>query len=358
MLRSLLVVLALNAAGALLAADPPAFIHPGMLHSAADLAFMKERVAKGEQPWAGAFELLQREGVSGMAWVPKPVAAVIRGPYNKPDIGSSAMMKDSAAAYSQALQWAITGDQAHAAKAIAILDAWSGVLASIDGPDRQLLAGITAYKFCNAAEILLHTPSGWDAQAATRLRTMLHGIYLPLIWDFKPAANGNWGAAMINSMLCIAVLSDDHPLFQRAVDFYLHGDGNGSIAHYVMPSGQCQESTRDQAHTQLGLGMLAAACETAWKQGVDLYGAEGNRLMAGIEYTAKYNLGFEVPCQGTISALYRGKFRPIYEKVYQHYAVDGHLAMPFTRQVIERNRPEGFSPDHESWGTLTALRVP
>lgn len=334
------------------------FVHPGMLHDAADLAFMKERVTAKAEPWMAGWKALLSAKVSALDWEAKPVATVIRGPYNKPDVGSTALMRDSAAAYSQALQWAVTGDPRHAAKAIAIIDAWSAVLTAIEGSDQQLLAGITAYKFCNAAEILRHTAAGWREAEAQRCLTMLRTVHLPLIHGFKPKANGNWDASMINSMLCIAVLGDDRPLFDRGVDYFLHGAGKGAIAHYVMPSGQCQESTRDQAHTQLGLGMLAAACEVAWKQGVDLYGAEGNRLMTGFEYTAKYNLGFEVPCEGVISALARGEFRPIYEKVYQHYVHRRSLDMPFTRQVITRMRPEGWHFDHESWGTLTALRVP
>jgi len=47
--------------------------------------------------------------------------------------------------------------------------------------------------------------------------------------------------------------------------------------------------------------------------------------MLGFEYTAKYNLGNDVPCEGKISPLFRGRFRPIYEKVYQHYVYDKNL---------------------------------
>jgi hypothetical protein len=45
----------------------------------------------------------------------------------------------------------------------------------------------------------------------------------------------------------------------------------------------------------MGLSFLACACEMAWKQGVDLYGAADNRLALAFEYTAKYNLGEDVP---------------------------------------------------------------
>ena len=101
-------------------------------------------------------------------------------------------------------------------------------------------------------------------------------------------------------------------------------------------AGQCQESGRDQQHTQLGLGHLAEACEIAWNQGVDLYGEADNRLLKGFEYTARYNLGQDVPFvphvdttgkyrHKQISSSGRGKFRPIWEPRYVCYASAAEL---------------------------------
>lgn len=334
------------------------FVHPGLLHDRDDLAFIRRKVLAGEQPWSNAWARLRAEGICALDRRPRPVAAVFRGPFNYPDRGSTALMHDSAAAYGHALQWCIASNRANAEKALEILNGWSSTLRSIDGSDQKLLAGITAYKLCNAAELLRHTGAGWAEADIARFTNMLLNAFHPLIRDFRPKANGNWDAAMINSMLCIAVFCDDRAMFRRAVEYFHRGAGNGCITNYILATGQCQESTRDQPHTQLGLGMLAAACEVAWKQGVDLYGAYSNRLALGFEYTAKYNLGHEVPCRGTISAKGRGQFRPIYEKVYRHYAVEKGLPMPWTRQVLERIRPEGWSPDHESWGTLTYFKEP
>jgi len=48
-------------------------------------------------------------------------------------------------------------------------------------------------------------------------------------------------------------------------------------------------------HTQLGLAHRGDACEIAWNQGLDLYRYADNRLRRGFEYTARYNLGEDVP---------------------------------------------------------------
>jgi len=73
---------------------------------------------------------------------------------------------------------------------------------------------------------------------------------------------------------------------------------------------------------------------------VDLYGALDNRLLKGFEYTAKYNLGFDVPYepyrsyQGRyyyprISPKARGRLRPMYEKVFNHCHNRKGLDAPF-----------------------------
>jgi hypothetical protein len=68
-----------------------------------------------------------------------------------------------------------------------------------------------------------------------------------------------------------------------------------AIMWFINETGQCQESGRDQGHTQLGLAHLGDCCEIAWHQGLDLYGYADSLLLKGVEYTAKYNLGETVP---------------------------------------------------------------
>ncbi len=144
----------------------------------------------------------------------------------------------------------------------------------------------------------------------------------------------------------------------------MDGSGDGSLLHYVInESGQCQESGRDQGHAQLGIALLAAACEIGWHQGIDMYGAVDNRLLKGFEYAAKYNLGNDVPFvpyidrtgkykASVISQINRGRFPPVYEMVYNHYQNRMGIAAPFTAQVAARIRPEAGAIDHPGLGTL------
>ncbi|MEP3480683.1 MAG: DUF6250 domain-containing protein [Fuerstiella sp.] len=345
------------------------FVHPGLLHSRAELKFIRQKIASGEQPWRAAWEKLQSEKTASLSYIPKPIADVVRGVRNNPNIGSSAMSSDAAAAYAHALQWSLTNKRPHAMKAIEILNAWASTLKSVSGHDAKLLIGMDGVVFCNAAELIRHTSNEWLEEDQDRFERMLRQVFYPVIEDFHPTANGNWDASMIQTMLAMGVFLDDHAMFDRAVKYYLHGEGNGAIQKYFNEFGQCQESGRDQSHVQMGMGFLACACEMAWKQAVDLYGAADNRLALGFEYTAKYNLGEDVPydryrsVEGrydfpNISRTGRGRFRPIYERVVHHYRNRIGLQMPYSRKVADKERPEGAHRQHISWGTLMSYGLP
>ncbi len=351
-------------AGGLVQAEEQPFIHPGLLHGKGDLDRMREKVKAGEEPWESGFEKLRADGQSQANWKLRgPFATVSRG---LPDnTGNPQMVVDGNAAYQNALMWCVTGDERYARKAVEILNAWSGTLKTMQGRDVILAAGLNGFKFVNAAELMRSTYPAWKPEDVTRCEHMLKEAVLPPIKDFATFANGNWDATCVATMMAIGIFCNDRALFDRAVDYYRQGSGNGRLTHYVSESGQCQESGRDQQHTQLGLGLLAEACEIAWHQGIDLYAEADNRLLKGFEYTARYNLGNDVPFVADvdttgkyrhqkISAEGRGTLRPIYEMVWNHYHILRGLDAPFTKQAVDQLRPEGaaWTGDHPGFGTL------
>ena len=187
------------------------------------------------------------------------------------------------------------------------------------------------------------------------------------------------------SMMAIGVFNDDRALFDRVVDYFHHGEGNGALANavpYVYDGqglAQWQESGRDQAHSLMGIGLMATICEMAWNQGVDLYGADDNRFAKAAEYVARYNGGSDVPFTtygwGTgqncayrehtvVSAAGRGQVRPVWEMVYHHYMGRRSVAMPHVAATV--GVPEGGGGDYGltsggfdalGFGTLTHVRV-
>ncbi len=260
------------------------FIHPGIDQTAADMAYMKKQVKAGVQPWKNAFERLK--SASDLQFEIKPFTHVFRGAYGKPNIGGDDLLKGSNLAYDCALMGYLTGDKAYTNKAIAILDAWSPVLWDLDLNDAKLIVGWTGHILCNAAEILRYTGSGWSQKGIDRFTRMMMEVYYPLIRFYYPQANGNWDGSIIHSILALAIFTDNREMFNNGLDHFYHAPVNGSIFKYIYPSGQCQESMRDQGHVQLGLGEFAGAAKVAFTQGVDLFSIADNRIALGYEYTA------------------------------------------------------------------------
>lgn len=348
-----------------------AFVHPGLLHTRAGLDYIKKKIAAKEEPWTGAFEKLRTHPQSKPDYKMRgPFDTVTRDP--KRSVHNDEMVTDANAAYQNALMWCLTNNIAHAQKSVAILNAWGHTLKKMDGHDVQLSAGLYTFKFISAAELLRYTYPEWSQKDIGVFQSMLNDVVYPPIKDFATFANGNWDGACMKTLLAMAVFNEDRALFNRVLDYYQNGKGNGSLTHYIInESGQCEESGRDQTHTQLGLAQMAEVCECAWHQGIDLYGAEDNRLLKGFEYTAKYNLGNDVPFvpytditghlkAKVISPLTRGKLRPVFEMVLNHYVNRKGLAAPFTQQAAEELRPEGagFAADQVGFGTLLFWHPP
>ncbi len=356
-----------------LAADD-GFVHPGLLHTRSDLERMKIAVENKQEPIYSAFLELQKSRFAQADYHR-------RGPCREfgrlPNICTGQAQDDGNAAYQNSLMWAITGKREHAKKAIEILDEWSARLERVIGIDGVLAAGLQGIKFVNAAEILRHTDSGWTEEAAQRCEKSFRDAWLPTIEHYAYFANCNWETAALQTKLAIAIYSSDRELFEETIRYAVAGCGNGSIPNTIVyPTGQCQETTRAQHYAQLGIGLLANATEMAWNQGVDLYGAYDNRLLAGYEYIAKYGLGEDVPYQhhldrtgkyglggrhknyDKISTVSRGSFWQIFERPYQHYTKRRAIAAPYSAQVVAKKRPEGFSNDNIGLGTLTHWRRP
>jgi len=232
----------------------------------------------------------------------------------------------------------------------------------------------------------MRTYQGWKPDDFARFQKMMMEVFLPINEDFLRRHNNtkidhywaNWDLCNMASMLAIGVLCDQPATYNEAILYFKSGRGNGALRQavvYVHPGGlgQWQEASRDQGHTTMGIGLMGAICEIAWKQGEDLYGYADHRFLAGCEYVAKYNLGEDVPFQVLqnssfgpqtgVSAKGRGELRPIWELVYNHYVKRQGLAAPWTTRMAEKTRPEGgggdYGPnsggfDQLGYGTLTA----
>ena len=351
------------------------FVHPGLLHNTADIARIKDLVVrKVSRPYQSYQQLLASSKSSS--------TYVMKGPYSSLTRDASLIIdgvaggsvknnveSDFLAAYYNALMYQINGNEAHALKAIQIIDAYAAVTKSIIGADSEL-NGLYGFMLTNAAELMRSTYPAWSADKVLQCQNMLKSVFYPVIGNFRPCAHGNWDIICMKALMSIAIFTDDIPTFNKTINYYYYGEGNGSIKKYVLTdAGQLQESNRDQPHTMLALGSLAELAEMALKQGIDLYTANNNAILRGFEYTSQYNLGFDVSYQTSydyceknytdytptaISAVGRGEFRSVFEIAYNHYVYRKGIPMPQTMAVLGKMGPEGapFGADNPGYGSL------
>lgn len=377
--RSLAILLAclFAAATAPGAASPFA---PALLNSIAELDTIKARIASGAEPWKSAYQKALSSKLAAASYVATARDTVACGSFSNPDYGCSDESNDSKAAYTQALLWRFTGDTAYAARASAILDAWSAVLKAHTLSNAPLQAGWTASVFVRAAVILRATYPAWGAGAQARFAAMLDSAFLPLIRKGNPTTNGNWELTYIEAMMAIGVFNADTAAFNKGVFlwrkrvpayFYLKADGplpakpygvpasysdSQLIVHWynpqVWPDGLCQETCRDFGHTQMGLAAMIDAAEIALHQGLDLYSEFADRIIAAMEFHAGLLLG-GTPPPGLCGDSLTLSMGATWEIAYNHFHNRMGRALPLTDRLIrEKIRPSGTGT-HMAWESLT-----
>jgi len=322
---------------------PKKFNHPGILTTQDQIDFVREKIAAGQSPWKEAFENAVKSDMAQPGYKPSPVVKLTStGFYSRRvNVGYQELARDAIAAFANAQLWAVTDCTAYAEKAIEIINAWAETNKEVTGGNDKLTGGITCIQFANAAEIVKHTYPGWKIQHQKKLEKWLREVIWPLLKDFIPSYNGNWDAVIGQGLISMGIFLDDKLIFDHAVNYYLNGIGNGKMSYYVREDSTTQESLRDQGHEQMGVGALAGFAEIAWHQGVDLYSKNDNRLLKGIEGTAKRVADVDY------------RILLIWESMYNHYHNRMGFDMPHAEAILNKPeyRPEGYS-SYRGFSTL------
>jgi hypothetical protein len=349
-----------------------AFHHPGVLLNRAQLDLIKTRVVAGTEPQKSAFAAMLASPLGELNYTPSPRATVECGSYSKPDLGCKDERRDSAAAYSQAIAWVVTGKEKYARNAIRIMNAWATTLTgghtNNNGP---IQAAWSASVWPRAAEIIRYTSDFWAPEDIARFEKMLVTQYVPSLITGSDE-NGNKELAMAEALINIGVFNNDRALYDAGVKMwrgrapayvYLNSDGptpilptSGQPAIWgnkgkttTLVDGLLQESMRDAHHANMGFSSMVNAAETARQQGLDLYAENAARIMAAMEFQAQ----FLPPHNQPAPAFLEFSKQPTWEIAYNHFHHRLGLTLPKIAAVIPTNRPTGADNNHMVWETLT-----
>ena len=383
-LSATLFTAATAVAGPAAVSAPTTFTHPGVLVSKAQLDFVRQEVNAGAEPWKSAYNQMMSSSYASLTRTPTPFSTVECGPYSNPDIGCDNETKDAIAAYTQALAWYITGDSAHATKAIEIMDAWSATITGHTGSNAMLQTAWAGSVWARAAEIIryLYTP-GWPN--AARFKTMLRNVYLPEVINGDPDPNGNWELVMTEAAQAIAVDLDDRTSYDKAVSIfegrvpaYVYLTSDGALPKYPPRSdidtptelktywnnptsyvqGLSQETCRDFAHTGYAIASIAHVAETSRIQGENLYPEVQDRLQQMLEFHTAYENAGTWPTDICPSMSTTDHLGPVTEVAYNALKFRQGIPLPETEEYTANNRPQGTEGHFIAWETLTHAKNP
>lgn len=366
------------------------FVHPGGMNTKADLDFIKAKINANEEPWksayqdfltskAGSYQGITPKAYSSLQYVHHPRASVNCGSYNDPNEGCNDIVYDGMAAYSLALRFYITEDQAYATKAREIMDDWSDAYEQNTESNSRLIVSWATPWYVNAGEILRYTSgSGWTTSNTNKLNSMLNKWKDYIFWEGKPS--NNWMMSSVEARLALAVFQNDQSAFDNAVEkwkqrvkTYIFQSSDGSQP--IPPAGEtqswtnslwhdrnnrtgtayvdglCMETCRDISHTKLGVNSLANGAEIAWSQGIDLFDVEKERFKDFLELHSPWMMGANPPnniCDGYLDIVSEEAFEILYNHLHDRLNIN----LPQTKTMLLRNRPNDANRWVTKWETL------
>jgi Ricin-type beta-trefoil lectin domain-like/F5/8 type C domain/Alginate lyase/Protein of unknown function (DUF1349) len=263
-----------------------AYTHPGAPLSLADLQALKANVDQNREPWKSGYTALAADSKSQLTYTMQgPFANVSRSP----NVNLTQWRNDMTAVWNLSRMWYFTGNAAYAQKAHDILLAWATNHTSFTGGESPLDLGDYAYKFVGGADILRGTWSGWTTTDTSTVQTYFANVLMPASNPYGESMYGaaNKGALALVSLGLLAIFNDDTAKLDQVV-YQLR-----SLAHIGLRSsddiGLLGDSLRDQGHAHGQLFSLTMLAEALWKQGIDVYSENGNRLLAASEYFSRVN---------------------------------------------------------------------
>jgi hypothetical protein len=333
--------------------SPSGLRHPGVLQSASEINALAAALAQDDPYRQSLWTDMMgnaRGRIDKTDWIP---------PLDLVDTNFHSPLKFAGAGLIRYVNdWVINGTPSSEESAITILNQWAEIRSfTPTGDTHKLVGGIFAGYLAHAAELLLCTDTNWPLEEQQAFKQMIRNIFVPMVNEDRMIGfNGNWDLAATWSAMAMAVLLDDKPLFDEQIEHLRTGWTNARISHYILDSGQNQESHRDQMHAGMGLTFLLMASQIAWTQGIDLYETDNRSVGKAFEHYAAWNLGegdvpFQLyPCPvGSNSAhdynttmSVPGDVPRVFEIVYHHYLNYRGIELPFTKEVLDNiTHPEG-----------------
>lgn len=376
------------------------FAHPGIGFTADNLENMRAQVRAGVDPWASYYDAMVETRYASRDFRAENAQPGTDTPKNDAYASSgmrSTALKDGIGAMTQALEYAVTGDEQYRANALHVLRTWS----SLDPAkyeyfaDAHIHTGVPLYYMLIAAEIIRTTEpanadlDGYDLRWTDADEQRIESnLIRPVLDTFLYSNNRLWNQHLygVIGMVSAAIFLDDADLYAERVEWFTvnagyesehdlyGGNVNGSLAQLFRevpadapgnttgaPFVQHMEMLRDQAHGQGDVDIFVALARIVDAQGTRLdpvagtvsdatdavspYSFLDDRILDGADTFYAFMMGEDVPYVpategGSISQAYRGRLQDPLSEAYLQYRyvadVDVVAEAPHVAELYEQ----------------------
>ncbi len=371
--------------------DDAGFVHPGVGVSADMLRTMQRHARAHDEPWLPSMEKLsshpRASADAGMSCKPES-DEFIHIPFGDGGLAvAHCAQRDGDTASKQAIMYVITGDARYRENCMRILRAWMCARDAALHRDQQIRWGIALYHLCFAADIMRTTSSpdaslSWTPDDDERFRSFLNVVEFTVDgwWYFM-----NQHSYALKGWMAKTIFCGEREKYDIAVEratvhkaYEPHNRGrSGSIKYQIAsitedietgevvdpPFIEVTEVGRDQAHAYGNIGSLSEIAMTMYVQGTRVdpetgeasedEGAVGafeflsDRLLAGADYIARFNLGYKTRYYRTYfdapnswNKRNFGRVDPVFGILYHYYKYharrDVHALAPYMCEMYEK----------------------
>jgi hypothetical protein len=331
--------------------------HPGGMHPAGQIEFVKKQIQKKNQPFYDGYLQLIKYADSAAA---RPTHALadfnVPGYYIDPANhrkNSRSLQSDSFDAYASALAFQLSGDKKYAEQSIRFLNAWASLNKSYSDYDGSLVMAYSGTGMVIAAELLSNCKY-WKNEDKQQFKEWVRNVYRKSANEIRNRKNNwaDWGR--YGSILSAYLLDDEAEIKENTrlikSDLFDKIEKDGHMPH------ETKREANGIWYTYFSLAPITAACWVVYNAtGENLFDVsrDGVSIKTAVDYLNYYNQHpqewpwYKNPNKGR-PGLWPGNLLEALSGIYEDKS--------YTDYVIPA-RPITYNVHHFAWTFPTLMKV-
>lgn len=287
------ILLALALINILLNASAITYSHPGGMHPASQIEFVRGMIESRTLPYYNAYlQLIEKTDASFEDDIHAMADFNVPGYYKDAEghrRNSKYLQSDAFNAYAFALSWQLSGDEKYALRALEFIMAWANINKRYSDYDGSLVMAYSGTAMVIAGELLYHFP-GWKNSDRKIFFQWVENVYRKACNEIRTRSNNwaDWGR--LGSVLAAYLLDDPEEMAENVRLI------KSDLFHKIADDGHMPEETRRGSngiwYTYFSLAPITASCYVVYQATDDnifLLEEDGKSIKKALDYLFYHN---------------------------------------------------------------------